>query len=104
MRLTHAIQLDACLASDAFSKVACETAIKIGMVIVFAEITIKSRVDVQKVVRDTIKEIGYDDSSKGFCYKTCTTPAAERAQPLARRPTGSSRARPLSSESSGSSF
>lgn len=61
--------LDACLRGDPNSKVACETCTKTGMVMVFGEITTKSTVNYEQVVRDTLKQIGYDDAKKGTNHK-----------------------------------
>jgi len=63
--------LDACMDKDPMSRVACETATCTGFVLVTGEITTNAYVDIQKVVRDTVKEIGYTKSEYGFDGNTC---------------------------------
>ncbi|RKJ47918.1 methionine adenosyltransferase [bacterium 1XD42-54] len=63
--------LDALLAQDPMSRVACETATTTGLVLVMGEITTKAYVDIQKIVRDTVREIGYTRGKYGFDAETC---------------------------------
>ena len=63
--------LDAILAKDKTARVACETYITRGLVIVGGEITTRTWVDVEQIARGVIKEIGYDEAKWGFNYKTC---------------------------------
>ena len=63
--------LDACMEKDPMSRVACETAVCTGFALVTGEITTNAYVDIQKIVRDTVKEIGYTKSEYGFDGNTC---------------------------------
>ena len=63
--------LDAMLAGDKNSRVACETLVTTGQVVVAGEITSKSSVDIQRTVRGVIKDIGYDNPEYGFDYRSC---------------------------------
>ena len=63
--------LDALMEQDPMSRVACETAITTGLVLVMGEITTKGYVDIQKIVRDTVREIGYDRGKYGFDSENC---------------------------------
>ena len=63
--------LDACLKQDPNAKVACEAIAKANMVLIAGEITTTANIDIEEIVRERIKDIGYDDESKGLNYKTC---------------------------------
>ena len=63
--------LDACLAQDPMSRVACETAVTTGLCLIMGEITTKANIDFQQIARDTIRRIGYTDAAMGFDADTC---------------------------------
>ena len=68
--------LDALLEQDPMSRVACETACTTGMVMVMGEITSNAKVDIQNIVRDTVREIGYTRGKYGFDADTCAVMVA----------------------------
>ncbi len=72
--------LDAMLAQDPLSRVACETLVKNDMVVIAGEITSKANVNIAEVARNTIKEIGYDDPELGFHYDNCAVLVAVSRQ------------------------
>src|SRR5574343_612117 len=72
--------LDACLAQDPDSYVACETVAKSNMIVICGEITTKAKINIEQIVRDTVKSIGYDDEAKGMDYKTCDVIIKLRSQ------------------------
>ena len=63
--------LDACLAQDEDSKVAIEAVAKSNMILIAGELSTRAKIDIDEIVRNCIKEIGYDDESKGLNYQTC---------------------------------
>ncbi|MEY4578998.1 MAG: hypothetical protein RL701_3701 [Pseudomonadota bacterium] len=72
--------LDACLTADKRSRVACETLVKTGFVVLAGEITTSAQIDYPKLVREAIREIGYTDSSMGFDAATCAILTAVEQQ------------------------
>jgi len=72
--------LDACLEQDPNSFVACETATKTNMVMIFGEITTEAKINFENVIRNAIKEVGYDDAEKGLDYKMCNVIVAIEKQ------------------------
>jgi S-adenosylmethionine synthetase len=72
--------LDACLAADPYSRVACEAVAKTGFVLVAGEITTKAQLDFQKLVRNTVREIGFTSSDMGFDATTCAVMTAVEQQ------------------------
>ncbi len=72
--------LDACLEEDPRSRVACETAVKTGFVLVMGEITTKAQINYDELVRKVVTDIGFDDSDKGFDGNTCGVQVAVAKQ------------------------
>ena len=72
--------LDAIIRDDPNARVACETATTTGLVMVLGEITTKTYVDFQQVVRDTVRDIGYTKAEYGFDYQTCGTLVSVKGQ------------------------
>ncbi|RKZ42907.1 MAG: methionine adenosyltransferase [Gammaproteobacteria bacterium] len=68
--------LDALLAQDTKARVACETLVKTGMVIVAGEVTTAAPLDIENIVRQTVKKIGYNSSEMGFDWETCAVLSA----------------------------
>ncbi|MFN7263191.1 MAG: S-adenosylmethionine synthetase N-terminal domain-containing protein, partial [Pseudobdellovibrionaceae bacterium] len=63
--------LDAILAQDSRGRVACETLLTTGLIVVAGEVTTSANVNMSEIARETVKKIGYDSSDKGFDYKSC---------------------------------
>ncbi|MDR1660832.1 MAG: methionine adenosyltransferase, partial [Azoarcus sp.] len=72
--------LDAVLASDPHGRVACETLVSTGLIVISGEITTTAQVDYREVAQDVVRRIGYDDSDIGFDYKSCAVLAAINRQ------------------------
>ena len=69
--------LDAILAQDPYGRVACETLVSTGLVVISGEITTRADINYMDIARATVKRIGYDDSDIGFDYKSCAVLTAQ---------------------------
>ncbi len=74
------VMLDECIAQDPYARVACETATTTGTILVCGEITTSAYVDVQKMVRDVVREVGYTNAEYGFDYQSCGVLTAIKEQ------------------------
>merc|ERR1719223_2558800 len=74
--------LDACIREDPTARVACETCTKTGMCMIFGEITTTASVNYEQVIREALRDIGYDDVAKGLDYRTCNVIVAIEEQSL----------------------
>ena len=72
--------VDACFAQDPMSRVACETAVKTGFVMLLGEITTKAQINYDELVRQVVNDIGFDHSDKGFDGNTCGVQVAVGSQ------------------------
>jgi len=72
--------LDAIIREDPVARVACETCTKTGMVMIFGEITTSASINYEQVIREALKDIGYDDVAKGLDYRTCNVIVAIEEQ------------------------
>jgi len=92
--------LDACLAQDPASRVACEAAVKTGFILLLGEITTRASLNYDGLVREVITGIGYDDSAKGFDGNTCgvLVAIAHQSQDIARGVNSAADASPLTDE------
>ena len=80
--------LDAVLAEDPFARVACETLVNTGLVVVSGEISTTAYVDVQEIARETIRKIGYTDAALGFSADSCAVINTIDRQSSGHRPGG----------------
>jgi S-adenosylmethionine synthetase len=96
--------LDAVLKEDPYGRVACETLVNTGLVVVSGEISTSTYVDIQEIARETIRKIGYTDADLGFSADSCacstrSTSSRPTSRRASTRPTRSARTRPTTTRS-----